>query len=671
MEIHKLHDEQRIVLDEKLLQFESKLEERRKLVDDELRSRTEEVERKEVDVRHKEEKLVKREQSVDMKMDRVKEKEKDLEARMKTSKEKEKSIKLEERKLDAEKKQLLANMGSLQRLKDEMENIRADNAQKEMDMQKEKESLRITAEERSEHLRLQAELRVEIVKCQSQRELLLKEANDLKEEKEKFEREWEALDEKRAALADEERKVVEEKESTKKWQRSEEESLKKQKIEIENMKMDLKALRLENESLNARMRHEELDLSQKAEDEHKQMLREFEVMKMDFEASLRSQQEEAEKDLLAREKELETQRDIEIKKINELKEIAQNELDEVRSERHRLKKEKENLEQNKKQLHEDQITIREDINLLVGLSRKLKEQREGFIKERSHFLEFVEKLKNCANCGDLTREFVLYDLQSLEVRAKEDVPLPRLAYELSENGQNNLSPSNRTPAEKSSARGPMSWLRKCKLKILSPSKKIDNASVTDERTKGFGITGVEPESSSHGQGLKSDENVKRIDDSHEPSVDESSYLSSQMQQEIPEESQQSGLKRGQQRTRKQQQRVQRNRSVKAVVEDARTFLGDNIPQELKQKDYVQLEDDQLTSQENPHTGKAGRNDSRKRQHTESLRMAESEMHAADSEGPPDSVNVRGGGRKKRRQTSVAPAVQTPGQTRYNLRRHRQ
>ncbi|KAK4758798.1 hypothetical protein SAY87_020099 [Trapa incisa] len=503
MDIHKLIDEQRIFLDEKLLQFESELEERRKLLDDELRSRGEEVERKEVDLRHKEEKLLKQEKSVDMRMDRVEEKEKDLEARVKTLKEKEKSMKLEERRLDAERKQLLVDTESLQGLKDEMENIRANNAQKETDIQKDKESLRITAEERSEHLCLQAELKVEIEKWQSLRELLLKEANDLKEEKDKFEREWEALDEKRGAFADVQRKVIEEKESFKKWQQSEEDRLEKQKIEIQNMKMELESLRVENESLNARMRHEEVNLSQKAEDDRRQMLQEFEVMKMDLEASLQSQQEEAEKDLLAREKELETMRGTEIKKVNELKEVARNELDEVRSERFRLKKEKQNFYQNKKQLHEDQIKMCEDINQLVGLSQKLNERMEGFTKERSRFLEFAEKLKTCANCGDLTREFVSYDLQSPVEGIKEDV-LPRLAYHLSENGENNLT-LKRNLSDKSSPGGPLSWLHKCKVKIHSPSKTIDSASVMDERTEGF--------------------IVKGIDDVQDPSVDNSSYLS--------------------------------------------------------------------------------------------------------------------------------------------------
>ncbi|PKI55942.1 hypothetical protein CRG98_023674 [Punica granatum] len=669
-EIQKVLEEQRIILDGKLLQFESELEERRKSVDKELRSRVEEVERKEADVSHKEEKLVKREQTVDMKMERVKEKEKDLDARMKTLKEKEKSMKLEEKRLEIEKKQMLADIESLQNLKDELENIRADNAQKEMDIRKEEESLRITAEERSEHLRLQAELKMEIEKCQSQRELLLKEAEELKEERERFETEWDVLDEKRAAVTEEQRKVLEEKESLKKWQLSEEERLKRQKLETENIKRELETLRLENESLNAKMRHEELDLSEKAEDERKQMLQEFEVMKMELEASLRSRQGEVEKELLVRGRELEAQRDAELKKINELKENALRELDEARSEKLRIQKEKQNLEQNKKQLHVDQLKMREDIDQLVALSQKLKEKREKFLRERDRFHDFVEKLKSCGNCGDLTREFLLSDLQSPEMGDKEDFVLPGLVDELSKSGQINTSPLNRTAANNSSAGGPISWLRKCTLKILSPSKKIDNDVETDERTRRFSIVGVEPESSSHVRDLKSDDDVKRADDAHEQSVDNNSYLSSQMQQEVPEDSQQSRLRRGQPRTRNQRGRVYRNRSVKAVVEDARTFLGDDLPPELKHNDEVQPDDD-VTNQDSPRAENASRNGRRKRQHAESSRMTGSEMHAADSEGPSDSVTVGGGGRKKRRHTAVAPsAVQTPGQTRYNLRRHR-
>ena len=95
MEIQKLLDEQRIALDLKNQQFESELEGRRRLLDEEMRKKSDDLDEKEAEITHMEEKLRKREQGLENKSDRVKEKEKDVEAKLKLLKEKEKNMKKE------------------------------------------------------------------------------------------------------------------------------------------------------------------------------------------------------------------------------------------------------------------------------------------------------------------------------------------------------------------------------------------------------------------------------------------------------------------------------------------------------------------------------------------------------------------------------------------------
>ncbi|KAF8033135.1 hypothetical protein BT93_D1895 [Corymbia citriodora subsp. variegata] len=698
VEIQKVVDEQKALLDGKMLSFETELEERRKSLDKELKIKREEIERKEVEINHKEQKLGKRESALDAKTDRFKEKDKELESMLKILKEKEKSMKAEEKKLEVEKKQLSAEKEALKNLKDEIEKIKADIAEKKLEINEESENLRLNDEERSEHLRLQAELKMEIEKCRSQQDSLLRESEELKEEREKFEKEWEALDEKRAAVIEEQRKFLEQKEKSGNWQSSEQERLKRERHEMEEyMQRESEAIKLEKESFAAKMKHEESDLSEKVQNERNQMLREFELMKVDLETSLQKRQEETEKKAVLWEKQFELEKEKELKSINELKESALRELDEIRSEKHRIEKDKQALVMNKKQLDENQIKVREDIDQLFLLSQKLKDQREDLIKERSRFLSFVEKFKSCEKCGDEAREFTLSDLRLPQIGDKEILPLPRLVEELSEKPCSRTSPFvEKSPDEPglvhSDSKSRMSWLRKCTSKIfnLSPIKKIEDDSASPESHKNFileenhgrlSMAGNEETNKGHGiiedeaelssgkvevatsnQKFKSVDVIKEVDDGRAPSsLDDSSYLHDQML-DLPEGSQHSEVKKSQRKGGKRNNGIHRTRSVKAVVEDAKAFLGDGS------KDTLLNETSKADQADLVHKGKAVSNVTRKRQHAESSQITESEQDEGESEGPSNSVTA--GGRKKRRQTVHVSAVQTPGQKRYNLRRQK-
>ncbi|KAL7001264.1 hypothetical protein U1Q18_002416 [Sarracenia purpurea var. burkii] len=224
-------DEHRTILDTKRQEFDLEIEERRKSLDDEMRCKVEAVKQKKAEINHGEEKLAKREQALENKSERLKEKEKELEAKMKTLKEKEKSIKAEEKRLGVEKKQILSDTENLHVLKDELEKVRADISCHDLQIHEEREKLRITEEDKAEHHRLQLKLREEIDECRLQ-ELLLKEREDLKQERNKFEKEWEALDEKRASITKELREIDEEKSKLEKLQLSKEEELKSESFTI-------------------------------------------------------------------------------------------------------------------------------------------------------------------------------------------------------------------------------------------------------------------------------------------------------------------------------------------------------------------------------------------------------------------------------------------------------
>ncbi|CAK9143859.1 unnamed protein product [Ilex paraguariensis] len=701
VEIQKLLDEHKTLLDVKRQEFEFEMDQKRKSLDEDLKNKVVEVERKEAEVNHMEEKVAKREQALEKKLEKFKEKEKDFESKSKALKEREKSVKVEERNLENEKKLILADKQNMLGLKVELERMQADLEEQQLKINKEKEDLKVTEEERSEHARLQSQLKQEIDDCRIQRELLLKEAEDLKQEKEKFEKEWEDLDEKRVQIKKELEDMTVQKEKLQKLKRSEEERLNNEKLETQNyVREELEALRLAKDSFTASMEHEKSIMAEKFESEKSQMLQDFERQKRELETEMRRKQEEMDHCSYEREKLFEEERDKELNKVNYLREVAQREMVEMKVERLRLQKEQEEISANQKHLEGQQLEMRKDIDELVGLSRKLKDQREQFMKERERFVAFVEKQKSCTYCGEITREFVLSDLQSLaEMDGANALPLPRLAQDYfeeavqgtSERPNIEISPGVGNSGSPTSGET-MSWLRKCTTKLFkfSPGKKIELtttqnvievASLTEkhvtveELPKRLLNTEQEPElsfaianDSFDAERIQSDNSIREIEAGLDPSVDNSNISSKA--HGILEDSQHSGRKVVRRKAGKSgRPRVNRTQAVKKVVAEANASLVNSL--EHNEIDANGNADNAVSmneeSREESSLVGAGPRNKLKRNRVHTSQTTASEQEGGYSEGHSDSVTAEG--RRKRRQKDT-PAVQTPVEKRYNLRRHR-
>lgn len=699
VEIQKLLDDQRAILDAKQQEFELELEEKRKSIEEEMRSKISALDQQEFEISHREEKLERREQALDKKSDRVKEKENDLAARLKSVKEREKFVKAEEKKLELEKQKLIADKESLQILKVEIDQIESENAQQELQIQEECQKLKINEEEKSELLRLQSQLKQQIETYRHQQELLLKEHEDLQQDREKFEKEWEVLDEKRDEINKEQEKIADEKKKLEKLQHSAEERLKKEECAMRDyVQREIEAIRLDKEAFEATMRHEQLVLSEKAKNDRRKMLEEFEMQRMNQEAELLNRRDKMEKELQERTRTFEEKRERVLNDIAHLKEVAEGEIQEIKSERDQLEKEKHEVKVNREKLQEQQLGMRKDIDELDILCRRLYGDREQFKREKERFLEFVEKHTSCKNCGEMMRAFVISNLQLPDDEARNDIPLPQVAERCLGNRQGDVAApydSNISNSHggmnlgRADSGGRMSWLRKCTSKIfsISPIKKSEHIStsmleeeepqsavptIMQEKAEGPGVLVSkeaigysspedEPQSSFR---LVNDSTNREMDDEYAPSVDGHSYMDSKVE-DVAEDSQQSELRSGKRRPgRKRKSGVNRTRSVKAAVEDAKLFLGESPEGAGLNASFQAHEDSQGISS---HTQEAS-NMAKKRRRPQTSKTTQSEKDGADSEGYSDSVTA-GGGRRKRRQT-VATVSQTPGERRYNLRRHK-
>ncbi|KAK1555010.1 hypothetical protein Q3G72_020403 [Acer saccharum] len=698
IEIEKLLDEHKASLDAKTREFDLEIDQKRKSLDDELKSRVIEVEKKEAEINHKEEKIAKRELALDKKLEKIKEKEKDFESKVKALKEREKTMRSEENNLGTEKKQLVADKQDLLNLKSELEKMRAEHEQQLLKMHEEKNQLKVSEEERVEYLHLQSELKEEIEKCRRREEMLLKEAEDLKQQKENFEKEWEELDEKRAEVEKELKKISEHKEKLEKEKHTEEERLRNEKQAAEeSIKRELETLEVAKDSFKATMEHEQLAIAEKAESERRQLHHDFEMQKRKLETDIHNRQEELEKSLQEKEKLFEEEKERELCNINYLRDIARKEMEEMKLERLKLMKEKEEVDAHRKHLEGEQVGIRIDIDMLVDLTKTLKDQREQLVKERDRFLSFVEKQKSCKNCAEITSEFVLSDLVQ-EIGNAEVPSLPRLANDfVNEGAHRNLVDSEMKNSEISpsvvGSGSPVSWLRKCTSKIFkfSPSKKIEHTAVQElmaeetlvsgeqiikeEPSKRLGCIPNEAElsfaivnDSFDVQRVQSDTSTREVEAGHDKLIDDESNINRKAP-EVQDNSHLSDLNHGQQPRRRGRARVSRTRSVKAVVQDAKAIIGEAFELNDTQLSNLNVEDsgheNAESRGESSIADKGTSRNARKRNRAQTSNITMSEHGGEDSEGQSESV---GAGKQRKRRQKVVSAVQTPVRPPYNLRR---
>ncbi|XP_038714625.1 protein CROWDED NUCLEI 1 [Tripterygium wilfordii] len=414
------------------------------------------------------------------------------------------------------------------------------------------------------------------------------------------------------------------------------------------------------------------------------MLQDFESRKSDLEIDMMNRQEEIEKDLKGKERAFEREREKELNNINCLKDVAERKLEYIVSERHGIEREKREIVMNKDLLKEKELGLQKDIDELVKLSRKIQCWREQFQEERNCFIAFVEKHSSCNTCGEITRKFMLPDLQLPEIEEREALLLTGLDCKFMRNPQGDKANSNVKATHRSDGESgrSVSWLHKCTSIIfsMSPTKKAEPVcgSILGEDSSLLDLRDdeeIKAEGSSYDvamgsgapedewlqslgtskdtidvQQLQYDHAVREACDGYSVSVGDHSSIGSKAQ-EFPEISVQQELKSGGPKRGRRKSGLHRTRSVKAVVEDAKVFFGGS-PGKAEVDASLQPNDSKLEAKDNQGLSsrpeKASGNE-RKRERAHTSRTNEIGHDGGDSEGRSDSATA--GGRRKRQQTS--------------------
>lgn len=278
-EVQRLLDEHNIVLKSKIDDLEFEMQQKRKSLEDDLRSKVIEVEKKVDIVNGMEEKVLKREQELHRKNARSKEMEKVFEAKFKDLEKRENSLSVEEKRMENVKKKLTLEEEKLLSLKAQIVKSKEDTEEERQRIKNESEILKLTEEERLGHSLLQLELKQEIDRCKSQREQLFKEREDLKQEKHRFEKEWEDLDEKIRLSAEERDREIKEINFLKEvvGKEMEETRLESTRIEKEKHKILTNQKHLDEQQLEMRRNNDELvNLSNKLKELREQFFKEKE-----------------------------------------------------------------------------------------------------------------------------------------------------------------------------------------------------------------------------------------------------------------------------------------------------------------------------------------------------------------------------------------------------------
>ncbi|CAD6229698.1 unnamed protein product [Miscanthus lutarioriparius] len=450
----------------KLASFEEEIDARKALLD-----------QRETAINEQEDAVAQREQNLNLGLAELANKEESL---VKKSDE----LREEEKRLSSERETLHME---LQKEKEEIRNMKLDLEKENSFFEEEKreaieaqENLAITQNEREDLQSLQVKLKDEIDSLRAQKVDLMVDAERLLAEKERFEIEWELIDEKKDELQKEAARIAEERRVMDEHLKNELDIIKQEK---ENLRVQFKSsaesLAREHDEFMNKMQQEHASWLSRIQQEREDLKKDIDIQRIELLNSAKARQMEIDSYLRENEEEFKQKKSKELEYINSEKETISSKLEHVRLELQKLEEERKGAMLERERREQELSEMKNTIDALNEQREKLQEQRKLLHSDRESItlqiqqLNELEELKIESENKQLSlRQCGKSKHVGVENLKENGVHLSPDEYQNASTKQTSVKKLEVSP----SVSTPISWVRKCAQVFIfkrSPEKSAD------------------------------------------------------------------------------------------------------------------------------------------------------------------------------------------------------
>jgi hypothetical protein len=334
-------------------------------------------------------------------------------------------------------------------------------------------------------LNLQMKLNEEIESLRAQKVELMINAERLQAEKERFEIEWELIDEKKEELLKEANRIAEERGVISEHLKTELDIIKQEK---ENLRIQFRnnseSLAREHEEFMSKMQQEHACWVCRIQQEREDLKREIDIQKTELQNSAEARRMEIDSYLKEKEEEFKNKTCKELEYMNSEKAAISSKLEHVRLELQKLEDERKEATLERERREQELSEIKSTIDALNEQREKLQKQRKLLHSDREAITKQIQQLNELEELKIESENRQLYMRECKESKhgrtekAKENV---LLSTDEDHNGSPKKFSSPKILCEKklevsSSVSTPITWVRKCAQVIFkrSPEKSADH-----------------------------------------------------------------------------------------------------------------------------------------------------------------------------------------------------
>ncbi|XAR71439.1 hypothetical protein NMG60_11028697 [Bertholletia excelsa] len=471
---------QEAVLRSRKSDFETELEIKCKLVEEEIESKRRAWELREVDLGQREDLILEKEHELEVLSRTLSEKEKNLTERMNSLDEKERILHAVEREAEEKKIFLQNEKEEIKYMKLDLQKSSALLEDRKRQVDHEEEKVISMQSETNELLILEMRLKEEIDSIRAQKLELEVQANELKVEKAKFETEWELIDEKKEELRKEAERITEDRLAIEKFLNDERDFLKLEKNALlSQYKRDMESLSRDREAFMNKIEHERLEWFSKIHKEREDFLVDIELQKRELENCIDKRREEIESYLREREQAFEEEKKKELSHIASLRETVEKEMEQVNLEMQKLDAERRQINLDRERRDNEWAELNTSIEELKLQRQKLEKQRELLHADREEILVHIEQMKKLEDLKVVPDRLTVCEIHEFDPKfskPKASAKRALLQHTVVQDGRldsdnkinahegNGGDMSSRTLDPPSSA--PLSWLKRCAETLL-------------------------------------------------------------------------------------------------------------------------------------------------------------------------------------------------------------